>query len=368
MIKRHLSNILGQTTKRHLLAFLVDDYGAINTASKKALEQMAIRGYPINKSRFVQYDTLEDNSDIEILFDTLTSFKDINGQNVIWTPLAVAVNPDFEKIRQCGYEQYHYETLDKTLSRLDGYDKVYQYLKEGIEKGIYVPQFHGREHINIKMWMNSLRNGWRDAVIPFENDSLCVFRNDDGKSSSNIAFRFTDDAEFESFKEIISDGLDRFEDVYGYRATHFNAPGERESSKLNQTLLDGGIQYIETDKLKHEPLGGGRFRKVLHWNGQQNELKQRYIIRNCVFEPAVDMGFDWVERTFRQIEIAFQWHKPAVVSSHRVNFAGHISPQNRSKGIKALTALIACVQRKFPDTEFVSSKDLFNVMFEKREL
>lgn len=366
MITRHISNIIGPTTKRHLLAFFVDDYGAINTASKEALIKMSERGYNTNTSRFVKYDTLEDNDDLEILFNTLTSFKDINGNNVVWTPLALAVNPNFEKIRQNCYTKYEYETLDKTLLRLEGYDKVYGYIKEGIKSNIFVPQFHGREHVNVRLLMDSLRAGVKDAIIPFDNNSVCSFKGADGIAASNIAFRFIDSRELESYEDIISDGLNLFERVYGYRAIHFNAPGERESSKLNRTLFENGIQLIETDKLKREPLGYGKFRKVLHWNGQKNEFGQKYIIRNCVFEPTAPLSVDWVKYTLKQIEIAFKWNKPAVVSSHRVNFAGRISNKNRNVGIKALSELIIKAQQKFPDIEFVSSKDLFNIIFEQQ--
>lgn len=363
MWKRHLANLIGKTTDRHLLAFFVDDYGAIINNSVAAQQRIVHGGLDVERSRFAHFDALEDNNDMDALFGVLTSFRDIRGNHVAWTPLAVAVNPDFGKIRELGYFEYHYELLTETLRRLPGYDQVGKYIKEGIQSNIFVPQFHGREHLNVKFLMDSLRNGNKDARVPFDNDSLYAFRGPNGVSS-NAAFRFDDEKELEQHAAILADGLHRFEEVYGYRAIHFNAPGERESRKLHDALTANGIRYVETDRVKQEPLGHGRFAKHFHRNGAQNENGQRYIIRNCVFEPTAPFAGDWVEYTFRQIDIAFKWRKPAVVSAHRVNFSGHISEDNRRAGLRALAALIGRVQRKYPDVEFVSSRDLFKTMYE----
>lgn len=364
MIKRHLSNVLGKTTNRHLLAFFIDDYGAIINHSKEAQTKMSVEGYNIGKSRFTQYDCLETNEDMEALFEILMSFTDIHGRNVSWTPLALSANPDFEKIKQSNYSQYYYKTLDKTLAELKNHDKVYGHIKEGISNRIFVPQFHGREHINIKLLMDSLRGGVTEALIPFENNSLCSFKSADGKISSGMAFKYKDDDELASYNEIVADGLNCFEKVYGYRAVHFNAPGERESSKIDKVLFDNGIRYIETDKIKKDPIGNGNYRRNFHWNGQLNRCGQRYTIRNCVFEPTASMGFDWAEYTFKQIEIAFKWKKPAIVSGHRVNFSGGICSKNRREGLNTLRKLLSKVQNKFGDVEFVCSEDLFKIMYE----
>lgn len=363
MWKRHLANLIGKTTDRHLLAFFVDDYGAIINDSVSAQQHIARGGFNVERSRFTRFDALEDNDDMDALFGVLTSFRDIRGNHVAWTPLAVAVNPDFGKIRESGYSKYYYELLTETLHRLSGYDQVSQYIEEGIRSNIFVPQFHGREHLNVKFLMNSLRNENKDARVPFDNNSLYTFRGPNGVSS-NAAFRFDDEKELEQHAAILTDGLERFEEVYGYRAIHFNAPGERESRKLHDALKASGIRYIETDRVKQEPLGYGQFAKHFQRNGARNTNGQRYIIRNCVFEPTAPLAGDWIEYTFGQIDIAFKWRKPAIVSAHRVNFAGHISEENRRVGLRALAALISKVQRKYPDVEFVSSRDLFKAMYE----
>lgn len=363
MWKRHLSNILGKNTKRHLLAFFVDDYGAIINNSIESQKQFLKAGGDLGSSRFAKYDTLETNEDLESLFTVLSSFKDINGNHVAWTPLAVSANPDFEKIRENGYTNYMYEELDKTFSRKKECNNVMLLMKQGIQEGFYMPQYHGREHININILMHALNTNNHNVKLAFDNNSLYTFRGENGIVSSNQAFRIIKDTDIPFYSEIITDGLECFKKVYGYNAIHFNAPGNRENSKLASVLAEAGIHYIETDKIKHEYLGDGKWRKEFHWNGEKNKFGQRYIIRNCVFEPTADLS-DWAEYTFKQIQIAFKWNKPAIVSSHRVNFAGAISKTNRERGLNELKRLITLVQKSFPDVEFVTSKQLFKILYE----
>jgi hypothetical protein len=67
---------------------------------------------------------------------------------------------------------------------------------------------------------------------------------------------------------------------------------------------------------------------------------------------------DWVSFTMKQIEAAFFWGKPAIISSHRVNFCGHIDPKNREKGITYLKNLLKQIQKKWPDVEFVGVDEI----------
>ena len=55
---------------------------------------------------------------------------------------------------------------------------------------------------------------------------------------------------------------------------------------------------------------------------------------------------------------AFRMHKPAHISSHRVNYSGHIDAQNRNIGLKKLKILLSEITRKWPDVEFISGQEL----------
>jgi hypothetical protein len=99
-------------------------------------------------------------------------------------------------------------------------------------------------------------------------------------------------------------------------------------------------------------------KKVFNYTGKKNKLGQTYLVRNCVFEPTEERSVDWVPFCMKQIEAAFRWNLPANISSHRVNFCGHIEPKNREVGLKKLHQLLKAVVKRWPDVEFMSSREL----------
>jgi len=83
------------------------------------------------------------------------------------------------------------------------------------------------------------------------------------------------------------------------------------------------------------------------------------LSRNGLFEPSLDQNIDWVDKCLESINIAFRWNKPAVIGTHRLNFIGSIDPNNRDRNLKMFDELLKKIITKWPDVEFISSKDLF---------
>ena len=67
-----------------------------------------------------------------------------------------------------------------------------------------------------------------------------------------------------------------------------------------------------------------------------------------------------------QIEAAFRWSRPAIISSHRVNFCGHIDPQNRRTGLDALAKLLRSIVGKWPEVEFVAAHKIGDLILADR--
>jgi hypothetical protein len=76
-----------------------------------------------------------------------------------------------------------------------------------------------------------------------------------------------------------------------------------------------------------------------------------------LFEPSESKS-DWVNKCFKNIEIAFRWNKPAIISTHRLNFIGSIFEENRTNNLKMLDSLLSAILIKWPEAEFISSADL----------
>lgn len=363
----YIKNLRGYSINRKLLVFSVDDYGNIRIDSKEALKNLEASGIKID-SRFDKYDTLETREDLEALLEVLTSVKDVHGNYAVITPFAVPCNIDFEKIIQYDFQEYFYELLPLTFDKLasnqpKAYEGAWALQKQGIEAGIYKPQFHGREHLNLKVFREKLQSKDSRFITALKYRSFPKLGYSGYPSISQMAaFDFWRFEENESFHEIITDGLNAFEQVYGYRSTHFNPPGGRENPIIHKTLFDSGIKYLDTPLIKREHKGEGKYKRVINYTGKSNEFNQKFFVRNVVFEPTTVSSIDWVGYAFSQIAAAFCMRKPAIISSHRVNFCGHIDSQNRKKGLKDLKILLKKVANKWPEVEFLSADSLGNIV------
>ena len=356
-------NIIGWQTKRRIVVFSVDDYGNVRVDSRAAREQMRNQGLKIN-NRFDAYDALETRADLEALFDVLTSVTDSKGSHAVCTPFAVPCNIDFEKVRDTGCREYHYERLPETFRKQsarhpEAYEGAWELWQEGVQGGFMAPQFHGREHVNLKVFEEQLAAKNQELLIALQNRSYSsISLSGYNTISPMAAFDFWNFCENNHFDGVIRDGLEAFEQVFGYRSEHFNPPAGREHPAIHSALHEHGIKYIDTPLLKREHQGKGKYKRVFNYTGKRNQLGQIFLVRNVVFEPTDDRGFNWVNYAMNQIEAAFRWNRPAIISSHRVNFCGHIDEKNRKEGLRALQQLLNRITERWPEVEFMSANNL----------
>jgi hypothetical protein len=232
----------------------------------------------------------------------------------------------------------------------------------GIEEGLILPQFHGREHLNVKRWMQALQNAEQAEMDAFSQN---VFGAKIVKSKGYVneymdALDFDDKSELEFQKNSLVEGLNLFESIWGFRSKSYIAPCYIWHSELEQTLYDNGVKYIQGLVNQFEPrnLNGTIYKKIYHYQGQKNNLGQRYFIRNAFFEPTINPHFDWIGDCMRRIDIAFKFKKPAIISSHRLNFIGHLNQNNREKNLKLFKELLARITKQWPDVRFKSTDGL----------
>ena len=165
-------------------------------------------------------------------------------------------------------------------------------------------------------------------------------------------------------QEVIESGLDLFETLFGYKASYFVPPNGPFNNTLEDILAEKGIKYMFASKIQKEVLGNGNTRNRYYWLGKKNKHGQHYMARNCFFEPSLK-GKDWVDSCMEDINRAFRWKKPAVISSHRVNFIGSLNPENRDNGLINLEKLLKAILAKWPDVEFKTSAELGEIIANK---
>jgi len=291
-----------------------------------------------------------------MLYEVLAKFKDKNGNNPVVTVVSLVANPDFKKIRESDFNEYYYEPFTVTLKNY-GRENALNLWREGIEKRLFVPQFHGREHLNVAAWMRALQNKDKETFLAFDCNMWGFINKHQHGLSYQAAFDLEYPEDLKIQKAIITDGLRVFDQLHGYKAEYFVPPNGPFNNSLEKVAALSGIKYMMSSKIQLEALGNGRTRKVLHWLGQKNKYGQRYITRNCFFEPS-DQSKDWVNSCMSDISNAFKWNKPAIISSHRVNYIGSLDPTNRDNGLRQLKELFKRILETWPRVEFMTSIEL----------
>lgn len=367
--RKILSNLIGWNTKRKILVIESDDWGSIRMPSLYDYNSMAKKGINLiggDARRYNENDSLATPNDLSGLFDILTKFKDKENNHPVFSAICLVANPDFDKIEESGFTRYFYEPITTTLERTPGRENSFKLWKEGITNRLFIPEFHGREHLNVQVWLKQLRLGDKDTFIAFKHRCWGINNVHPFNVSYQAAFDLFEPSEINYHHEVIENGLALFESLFGYKASQIVPPNGPFNNSLEETAAKNGIRYITTAKIQHEPLGYGKTRKIFHYLGQKNKNSQRYLTRNCSFEPS-KIGRDWINTCLSEIETAFLMCKPAIVSSHRVNYIGALNPSNRDKGLKDLEQLITIIIKRWPDVEFMTSVELGNIIQGKKE-
>jgi len=363
----NLKNVFGWRTKRKIIVFSVDDYGNVRLDSKKARAEMDKAGMKV-ASRFDAYDTLETREDLEMLYETLASVKDQHGNSAVFTPFALPCNINFEALQENKFSVYERELLPDTYQKLaartpEAYEGTWQLWQEGIAKGLLVPEFHGREHLNLKVLEEKLARKDTEVLTALQNRSYTSISNNNYPTIGyTVAFAFWEEEDLQKYPAIIRTGLQDFEQVYGRKSTVFTPPAQQFHPSLEPVIWQNGVQAMDKPLMGKQHLGKGNYKRQWNTSGYSATTGKVTLVRNVVFEPTQTNNIDWVSHTLKQIEAAFRWNRPAIISSHRVNFCGHVDPENRKKGISTLQKLLKQIVQRWPDVEFMAANELSSLI------
>ncbi|MBM4056161.1 MAG: hypothetical protein FJ264_16130 [Planctomycetes bacterium] len=363
-VATNLRNIRGIHLCRKIVVFESDDWGSIRMPSKKVFDKLLREGVPVDRCPFNRFDSLAGRDDLDALFSVLSAFRDHRGNHPVITANSVMANPDFERIKESGYNTYYYEPFKKTLERYPKLNRVFDMWEQGIDKKLFFPQFHGREHVNIVLWLNLLRSGHPAFISAFEHQMWGLGPNlvDSGYFNIQSSFDAASYLEIPLQKEILRKGLEMFKNTFGFESMSFIANNYIWSSELNETLFSAGVKYIQGMKYQLLPLFDHKTHvHVMHYTGDLNNLDQIYIRRNASFEPSMhNHSSDCVDRCVKEIAVSFMWKRPAVISLHRLNFVGQIDEENRKKSLVLFMELLRKILAYWPDVEFMTTVELGN--------
>jgi len=366
-LKRHAINILGWHTKDKIIILESDDWGAIRTSSKESLSVLKKNGVRVDDCHYTYLDSLATEEDLDALFTTLKKFKGGDGKHPVVTANCLVANPDFPAIEASGFQEYHWELFTTSLERSFPHRNTFEMWKVGQTEGVFHPQSHGREHLNVSRWMKDLQDKKKITRLAFD---LGIY----GLSSHIVPTRRGSHlAAFDGALEeltydrgqIVQEGLKIFAEIFGYQSKSFIAPNYVWGDDIELATAKNGVSYLQGCTVQSLPRTVcGSLQTVRHYQGKTNNKGQRYLIRNAYFEPASNPNKDWVNSCLKEISTAFFWRKPAIIGTHRVNYVGYLNESNRQNNLLAFEQLLTEIVKNWPAVHFMSSDELGKLMDE----
>lgn len=351
----------GAKVNKHIVVFESDDWGSNCISSKADFDELVRCGVLSNDCDvYYKNDTIARESDLACLFEVLSKYKGGDGKSAVFSAFVNPANPDFLKIRENGFSDYYYESFVETLEKTGEKENILQRWQEGIKNHLIFPEYHGREHLTVPLWMDALRQKDEKVMAGFNHRFYSV--NSDRIPKVANCFRptlyFEDNTQKEWLKVALLDGLNLIKDIFGITPLAFAPSNGVSHPEFDKILFENGIKAIHNSK-RFEPDGKGGGVRADY--GPKNSLGQINYDRNCVFEP-VQVSYDPVDFCLAQIQGAFNWRKAAIISTHRVNYMGYMNPSNREKGLWQLNRLLKSITEKWPDVIFMTSNEYVSLL------
>jgi hypothetical protein len=351
-------NLIGKNIKRKIVVFESDDWGSFRFKNTTYRDKLLKKYEP---NLWMHYhDTFESAADLDHLFALLSSFKDANNHSPKFTFLMNPSNPSFEKIKRGHFENFYSEPFLETLSKRKDGKKIKSLYREAMANQLLEVGFHGREHLNVHQWMTDLQSNDKIAHLGFENKTWGLSKAyvDGCETSYRSTYNMTSYGELEHLKTNIKEGIGILNSTFHQNTTYFLPPDGPYHLSLNSELVSNGIKYIGLAKLHSNPLETKWYQKKLFWLGRNTAEGLTVLTRNVMFEPGSPRQSNWVNHALNQIQEAFKWSKPAVVTSHRANFVGSMDADYRDKNLEQLKMLLFEIIKKWPEVEFMTSSQL----------
>lgn len=353
-----LRHLPGWKTSRKIIVFESDDWGSFRFKNKAIRDKYLPTYQP--KGWMHYNDCFESFADVISLSDVLKSVSDSNQRPACFTFLMNPANPDFKKIKKAHFKHFYYESFLETLSKRKDGKNLLEWYQKALSEHLIEVGFHGREHLNVNAWMQDLKN--KDSItLKGFYDNIWghnVLLSSDFKKRHRSTFKIQNYEELELLKLNIKQGINLLNDIFKQKTRYFLPPDGPYHLSLNSTLKKNGIEFIGLPKKHQNPLEKKWHQTKLFWLGKDTKEGLKVITRNVSFEPASPRSTDWVAKAMADIDRAFKYKSPAVISTHRANYVSGLNPKNKNDSLKQLKNLLCRITKKWPEAEFLTSSEL----------
>ena len=318
-----------------------DDWGLCgftpDLATMDATDEAAIA--PGRIPAIYHYSTLETAEHVTGLADMLSRHKGRDGLSAVFQPNYIVGSMSLEPASS---SDGGFEWKRRSLPDLpDVYPRpgLWDAVDDAIGRGVWWPEYHGRWHYHPQERMS--RVAANEVAFEGTRNGLLIFP---GIATS---FELSLEREPEVLAEELRGGLDAFEGLFGRRPTSVIAPDYAWNRDREHMWGDEGIFVIQA---KHEQRSLGRLGASL-WDRAAKVIDRSwlylterrivYLNRNALLEGAQETDhLKHAEECFASVRNAWRRGEPAIINTHRVNYA-HLDPASVDLGRDILDRTLA---------------------------
>lgn len=296
-----------------IVIFESDDWGKVNS------NESAIFDSTYGKRTDWSYDQLENETDLEQLFNKLYSYRNDFERPPVFTANFIVSNPNFEATLETGFEELILEPIDSAFPNL------IRSWNKGKTQGVFYPQYHGRLHYNYKLYKASLKN---DKVVQalfkqkvngglehFEHSQLAYYseyQNYTSQKSSPL------------LQDWIKEGLKEFDRIFGYQSKSTIAPNYVLATKDIGLFAGTEVRFLQgSNKLLSN---SGLTEKCENYcQGASLAHNLTALSRNHKFEPCRNKKEWKVDFSIFAAKTWLNRNVPVVFDTHRMNYVSNFA-------------------------------------------
>jgi hypothetical protein len=315
-----------------------DDWGLCAWSADDAAHR-ALSDAPAFRSaagRVYGRSTLESAEDVGALIRVLLGFRGGDGLALVWQANTVMAAPDYERLAREGFALEAPPLLEwpdvPSRWRRPG---LWEQVGEGIEAGAWWPELHGLHHLPAHAWLTALRRGDVDARRALaEQCPVCEAVEASGEfdPSEPGASRAHD----------LERAVARFAVLFGRPPGSLCPPDYRWDASLEAGARRLGVGTLQGVAERVGPWP--RVRRLLQaWRWPQGAREPFPMPPRIAFEPRGEASPGarlGASRAHAAVRAAWRRGQPAVVSTHRNNYA-HLDASWSEAGRAALGDLLA---------------------------
>ena len=281
--------------------------------------------------------TLERAEDVHALCAVLEEHRDANGITPVWQANTVMAAPDFAGIAGAASipEQIPLVFLPDLPTRWTR-PGLWDAVRSAVERGTWWPELHGLHHIPASAWLAALRRGDADARLALEHDCLVC-------RATQAGSEYGPDEPEPRRRDQLVQAQRHFERAFGRAAVSLCPPDYGWDARLEPQMHALGLRVLQGWVEQAGLSWLGRRLRRRRWprgNGPLFAMPAR-----IAFEPRGDASPEaplGAHRTLARVRAAWRAGRPAVVSTHRLNYA-HLDGRWPDAGRAQLRTLLAAL-------------------------